>query len=240
MKYFKLLCSLYVLKTYFAVSVPNKNKQTPKGPSGKKKGPKVPTYRFGRVDEVKFLDYANTGQTLNDSGTANLMNACIQGLDAIGQRIGREIVMKKVIVRVTGGYQVADLIAGTGYINDSGTIRVVIAYDKQTNGAAMSWASLMNTSGTAGAPFANRSVSTMDRYMVLADKTFQVSAAGPNSFDWTFTVPCNLEVRFTSTNNGDVTDIITGSLYVLTVDGNSTANLPGQFSTYTRVEFVDP
>jgi len=218
--------------------MPPKKQNVSKGKGPNK--PRVPTFRQGRLDEVKFLDYANPGQTLTDSGTGNLMNACIQGLDAIGQRIGREIVMKRLIVRVTGGVQVADLVAGTGYVNDSDTIRCVIVFDKQTNGAAPSWASIYNTSGNAGAPFANRSVSTLDRFMVLADKTFQVCAAGPNSFDHTFKLKVNLETRFTSTNNGDVTDIITGSLYVFVVDGNSTANVPGQFATYTRVEFVDP
>jgi len=222
------------------ITQPGKNATRGKNTRKGNKRSKVPTYRFGRVDEVKYLDYANGGQTLTDSGTANLMNACIQGLDSIGQRIGREIIMKKIIVRLTAGVQAADLVAGTGYINDSDTIRCVIVFDKQTNGAAASWSSLMNTSGNAGAPFGNRNVSTLDRYQVLADKTFQVCSAGPNSIDHTFTIPCNLETRFTSTNNGDVTDIISGSLYVITVDGNSTANLPGQFSTYTRVEFIDP
>lgn len=191
------------------------------------------------MDEVKFLDYSNPLQTLGDNGVALLMNGCIQGLDSINDRIGREIIMKKAIVQISYGVQAADLVAGTGYQNDSDTVRAVVVYDKQPNGSAASWASLMNTSGVFNSPLANRNVSTLDRYIVLADKTVEVCSAGPNAGVMKFVLPMNMETRFTSTNNGDITDIITGSLYLIVVDGNNTANLPGEFSATTRVEFID-
>lgn len=189
--------------------------------------------------ERKYLDYTNTLQTLTDTGTPLLLNGCIEGLDSLNQRIGRKITVKRVAVTLTAGVQVADLTAGTGYQNDADTIRAVIIFDKQTNGAAASWSSLMNASGLYSAPYAQRNISTLDRYMMLADKTFEVCSSGPNSIVWKFDVPCNLETRFTTTNNGDVTDIITGSIYLIVVDSNNTANLPGTFSMLSRVEFTD-
>lgn len=207
-----------------------------------KRNKRVPTYmpNGNRMDEVKYLDYSNPLVTLTDSGTALLMNGCIQALDSVNDRIGRKIVMKRIKVRASAGVQVADLVAGTGYSSDADTIRFLVVYDKQANGGAATYASLMNTSGVFNAPLSMRNVSTLDRYTVLADRTFQICASGPNSFHAEFDFPVNLETRFTSTNNGDITDIISGSLYFMAVDSNFTANLPGVFNVVTRVEFLDP
>jgi len=218
--------------------MPPKKNQTKK-PKGKPKGPRVPTFKNGPSVERKYLDYTNTLQTLTDTGTPILLNGCIEGLDATNQRIGRKITCRRIECTVTAGAQVADLIAGTCYQNDADTIRMVVVFDKQTNGAAASWSSLMNASGVYSAPYAQRNISTLDRYMVLYDKIFEICSSGPNSIVARINLPVNLETRFTSTNNGDVTDIITGSIYLIVVDSNNTANLPGTFSMLSRVEFTD-
>lgn len=216
----------------------NRNVSQPQGKKAKGKKNNVPTFKTGPAVERKYLDFTNTLQTLNDSGSSLLLNGCIEGLTP-ADRIGQKITMKRVELTFTAGVQVADLVAGTGYQNDADTIRAVIVFDKQANGAAASWSSLMNASGLYSAPYAKRNISTLDRYMVLADKIFEVCSAGPNSVVWNFDIPCNLEVRYTTTNNGNVSDIITGSLYLIVVDSNNTANLPGTFSMLSRVEFTD-
>jgi len=214
--------------------MPSRNKQI----SGLERGIRV-VHIDRSVPERKYLDYSNPAQTLSDSGTALLMNGCIQGLDATNQRIGRKIFAKRIRVRFSAGEELTSLLNSTGLQNDSDTIRAVVVYDKQSNGAAASWSSLMNASGVLNAPLAMRNISTLDRYEVLADYTAQVCNGGPNSFFHEFDFPCNLETRYTSTNNGDITDIITGALYFIIVDTNNTANLPGVFNVVTRVEFLD-
>jgi len=201
----------------------------------------IPTFASNTraVDEVKFLDYSNGPTTLSDSGSAILMNGCIQGLDALNDRIGRKILMKKITCRYTAGVPTASLTSGTGYQNNGDTVRAILVFDKQANGAAATYASLMNISGTFNAPLANRSISTLDRFIVLADRVHQLSVSGPNTITGEFVVPCNLETVFTTTNNGDITDIISGSVYMFIVDANATANLPGAWAFVSRIEFLD-
>lgn len=219
------------------ITQPGKNAK--RGGSRRKRA-NVPTFQNGPSVERKYADYTNTLQTLTDTGTAILLNGTTQGTGSSNaDRIGTKITVKSVKVTLTAGAQVADLVAGTGYQNDADTIRAVIVFDKQTNGAAASWASLMNASGTYSAPYAKRNIATLDRYMMLADKTFEICSSGPNSIVWNFDIPCNLETRYTTTNNGDVTDIITGSIYLIVVDSNNTGNLPGTFSMLSRIEFTD-
>lgn len=202
---------------------------------------RIPTYAVNtrRVDEVKYLDYSNGPTTLSDSGSAVLMNGCIQGLDSLNDRVGRKILAKKITVRYTMGVPTASLTTGTGYQNNGDTVRVIVAFDKQANGAAMTLGSLMNISGTFNAPLGNRSISTIDRYIVLADKVHQLSVGGPNTVTGELVIPCSLETIFTTTNNGDITDIISGSIYCILLDANATGNLPGAWAMSSRIEFLD-
>lgn len=202
---------------------------------------RIPTFAQNsrQTEEIKYLDYSNGPTTLSDSGSAILCNGCIQGLDALNDRIGRKILMKKITVRYTCGVPTASLTTGTGYQNNGDTVRVIVVFDKQANGAAMTLGSLMNISGTFNAPLGNRSISTIDRFIVLADKMHQLSLSGPNTCTGELVIPCSLETVFTTTNNGDITDIISGSLYTLIFDANSTGNLPGAWAHSSRVEFLD-
>jgi len=201
----------------------------------------IPRYAVNsrRVDEVKTLDYSNSSLVISDSGNAVLCNSCIQGTDSVNQRIGRKILMRRIQARFTAGAPVASLTGSTGLTNNADVIRAVLVYDKQSNGAGASWSSIFNASGVANAPLAFRSQATQDRYIVLADYVTRINTSGPNMFQHEFDVPCSLEVSFTSTNNGDITDIITGGVYFIIVDANTTGNLPSTFNLASRVEFVD-
>lgn len=147
--------------------------------------------------------------------------------------------MKRICARFDAGALVTSLQNSTGLQRNQDVIRAVLVYDKQSNGAGASWTSIFNTSGVQNAPLGFRSQATMDRYIVLADYTTRICSSGPNSFVHEFDVPCSLEVQFTSTNNGDITDIITGGVYFIICDQNTTGNLPGSFDLSSRVEFVD-
>jgi len=196
-----------------------------------------------RNEEVKTMDYANTGVTLADVGSVNLLNACTQGLDAVNDRIGRKVLVKRIAVRGSAGVPVASLTNGTGYENNGDSIRIVIVFDKQTNGATPTYGTgttgVFNVNGAGNAPFGFRAQSTTERFVVLGDITRQVSEAGPNSFWFEFDIPCRLEIGYGSSNNGDVTDIVTGGIFMMVVDTNTTANLPGNYSYTSRVEFTD-
>lgn len=196
-----------------------------------------------RTEEVKTADYSQTALTLADVGNVTLLNGTIQGLDAINDRIGRKILVKRVTVRGTAGNTLTSLTTSTGYENAGNTIRFLIVFDKQTDGATPTYGTgttgLMNINGNFNAPFAFRAQSTLDRFIVLADMTRQVSAGGPNSVFFELDAPCLLEVAYNSGNAGDVTDIVTGGIFLMVVDTNSTANLPGNYSYTSRVEFTD-
>lgn len=191
------------------------------------------------VDETKYLDYSNTAQIISNSGTVFLMNGCIQALDSLNDRIGRKILMKKITVRFWAGNTITNLTTSTGLVANMDIIRACVVFDKQSNGASANWPSLMNASGVANAPLSNRDISTLGRYVVLADTSFRICASGPNCEFREFVIPCSLETLFTTTNNGNITDIISGGLFFMIADTNTTANLPSLVGVTTRVEFLD-
>jgi len=194
----------------------------------------------GGAVEIKTLDYSNAQNTMSDtSALVALLNGSIQGLDAINDRIGRKIVIKRVLVRINISYSSTNLSTSTGINDQSDVIRFVIVFDKQTNSALASYGTIFNTSGAYNAPLAFRNVSFIERFIVLCDKTFSVGVTGPNCHAYTFDCPCSLAVQYGSTNNGDVTDIISGSIAAYCADTNVNANLPGHWSIGSRCEFTD-
>lgn len=191
--------------------------------------------------ETKRIDNSNPQITLNNTGASSifLLNGCIQGTDALGQRVGRKIVVSRIRIRATVQYSAANLGTSTGLVGQSDLVRFVLVYDKQTNQAAVATSSILSLTGNFNAPLSVYNINTQDRFIILGDSMKFVCNAGPSMAELIWDVPCKLEVRYTSGNVGDITDIITGAILLTAVDTNTTGNLPGVWSFYSSVEFQD-
>jgi len=188
--------------------------------------------------EVKYIQASTGTFNIGSTGSSVLMNNCIQG-SANGNRIGQRIHMTSFEIKGQVANSEANLIASTGYSGDTCSFRVVCVYDKQANGAAPVWSTLYTNTG-AGAPFSDRVLSTRDRFTVLWDSGVQsICSSGPNGWSFQKYGKMKLDTNYTTTNNGDITDIISGSLYLIVIDNNTTANLPTEAYFTVRVNYTD-
>lgn len=201
---------------------------------------RVVTFKAGEGPSVeyKYLDYSNPGVNVYDAGVVSLMNACIQGLDSISDRIGRKITMKSIQVRGIIANTVAQLNAAN-FVGGTDCMKVAIVLDKQTNGAAPTLADIFNTSGAVNAPFSNTTVSNVDRFTVLYETLLTICATGSNIAKFDVTIPCNIDTRFNAGNAGNSADIVSGGLYIVFVDQNNTATNQTTASWISRVILTD-
>ena len=93
----------------------------------------------GRRGELKYVDLANNGTAMPDTGTLVLLNGLVPGTGAT-QRIGKKVTMKTLQCRISLGAGAA------GTTPFQGMVRVMWIYDKQANAAAPTVASILEFS----------------------------------------------------------------------------------------------
>lgn len=173
----------------------------------------VAVYRNKYQDKVLTggVNWANaTLFAFGGAGVFTLLNGCIPGTTDV-TRTGRQIYMK--LLRLS--YQVTSTAAGA-----VAPCRVVVLYDKQTNGAAPSTADLFEDTGRF-------SVSAFDhdneqRFTILYDDMFMATVdATQRVVHGCIDVP--LLTTYNAGTAGTVADIASGSLYLFTVN-NSAGN----------------
>jgi len=198
--------------------------------------------RFQKVSkgpERKYQDISTGAINTNSTGTVYGLNQMIQGT-ANGQRIGQRILMTSIHLYGQISESTANLAASTGYqTTGCNPCRCVLVYDKQPNGAAPGWSTVYSSTGTIG-PMGKRLDSTRKRFDILYDSGLQmIMSGGPNGVVFEKFVNCKLETQYTTTNNGDITDIISGALFLMIIDSNSNANLPATGVFYVRCNYTD-
>lgn len=97
-----------------------------------------------------------------------LLNPITQGTD-YNQRIGRVVNLQSLEINATVDLDVAD--SFTGNVKT----RLLLVYDKQTNGAIPTWNSIMETTGGV---HALKRVTNENRFIILRDKLFTQSQQG--------------------------------------------------------------
>lgn len=192
----------------------------------------------GKAEE-KYANYSNPQVTFNSSGVMTLLNGCIQGTDAINDRIGRKIVNTSVRIEGIVQNSVANLnVAGT-FFAGSDTIKVALVYDKQTNQAAPAYADVYNTSGAVNAPLAMRNVNYEDRFMILWEKILTICSTESTIKSFAVSLPVDLESRFGNSNNGNSTDFASGAIYLAFADANVAGTGQTEISFVSSVTFQD-
>jgi len=161
------------------------------------------------------------------SCTPFLLNGVSQGVTPT-TRVGRRILMKSLYIRWF--LQLAATTTG-------GTpVRMLVVYDKQTNGAAPSVTDIVLTDEITSP----MNLSNSKRFQVLCDQTWScVGTGGPQSIVLNKYMKLDKTVEFNTGNAGTVADITSGSIYVLCWSGNGLAVTVPLGVLYSRVRFQD-
>jgi len=189
-------------------------------------------YRTGGLilakTEWKSVDVA-VSDDCDSTGAVLLVNGIARG-DDIGERNGRQIVMKSFEIRAQDWATI-----GTGLAQSH---RIMLVYDKQANGAALTVAMVLLTASITSP----RNLENRQRFVVLMDKVVNLAedgAGGLSSVMWQAYKRLNLPVTFNSGDAGTVADIITGSLYLLYIGDKAAGAIAGTLSTRMRLRYED-
>lgn len=187
--------------------------------------------------EVKFID-TTVNANASDAGGVVLVNACIEGTDAIN-RIGRKIELTSVEYDLLWSNSLTNLGTAADYPTASDTLRVSLVYDRQPNGAAAAYTDVYSAPASIVAPFAHRNINNLDRFEVLATDLVVISAGGPNAEKIHRYIKTKHDVRFNAGNAGTIADIQSGSLFIMFIDQNTNTFLESTLVGSCRVRFHD-
>lgn len=187
------------------------------------------------LKETKYVDFVSEALTIqkyNSPPLANTMNILIQGA-APYQRIGSHVNWKSMRIRVAfrpNGTAVQD------------ALRMVVIYDRQTNGVAPTWADVIQDTDQSGATgtynLSGLNMNNRERFLCLADSTIVVPSIGT----WTppgtglgipdatrsLLIDRYIKLRDLTSHYkataGTVGDISTGGLFLFFACGQNNAN----------------
>lgn len=160
---------------------------------------------------ITYLDNVPTGSPISVLNVAQFfhLNAIPQGSN-VGNRDGNIINMLWFNLRAT-------LYSG----DPSGNVmRVLIMYDKQTNGATPSEADVFAPTGD---PTAMRFWNSQQRYVFLYDKMIALDVNKPSTIN--FTKRLNKKTNYGNSAVGTIANVVTGGLFLVVIsDSNATPN----------------
>lgn len=177
------------------------------------------------MEEVEQKAVDITGNpSFNITVPLTLLNGIMRGPD-VNNRTGRDILLTSLQVN--------------GYVSagSAETItRIIVFYDHQTNGSAPLSSELIDPMRTYGNLPVRES-----RYEILYDGQYHVNASTEtDSLTMVnFIIPLDHSTIFNSGNAGDVTDIITGALYVATIGNNAAGATAPTFIFSSRLRFTE-
>lgn len=209
-----------------------------------------PAVLISRGFEVKSLDLT-VSTTIDTTGSVQALNLIRSGASFFN-RIGRRIEMKSLMVKL----QISPL--RTMGTNDY--VRIVVVYDRQTNGAAPAVADIIQDTDQAGANstniFTDINLNNRDRFLIFMDKRISLPSltltAGvitnpglidPVSPTFIFTkyIKIKGEVAQYKADSAPavVADISTGGLFMLVLGNQASGNEGYSLLGKTRLRFND-
>lgn len=192
--------------------------------------PARPAAVASRGGELKNIDVATLGSTLWPIGQATavvtLLNGVAQGTTPTS-RIGRKILQQSLFLRV----QLAKSPTMTG----ESPLRILVVQDMQANGAAPAGTDVL-ASNEITSPM---NLNNVERFKVILDKEFKLGAIDCTACAYKWYKKFKLPVAFNTGSTGNITDITTGSLYMLTFSNGLFATTAPSGEVYTRIRFTD-
>jgi len=190
--------------------------------------------------ELKSVDV--TGSIAADTTSAVLLLNGIARGDDIGDRIGRKVIIKMMELRFK-----------LGATSDTGidqVQRLLVVYDKQTNGAACTGAQVLATVASAYAPYSPTNLENRNRFVVLYDTgavsiqsdvlgAVEVPKYGSQRVFNMKRYFSGLPVTFNAGDAGTVADISTGSIYAVVCGSVAAGATAGSAAIYSRIRYED-
>jgi len=177
--------------------------------------------------ERKFLDSAISDDATT-TGAVNLLNGMAPGTTA-STRIGQRILMKSIQARIY--LRREDVTTATVQ-----AVRVLLIYDRQTNGAAPAITDVLSAISMQSL----RNMANVGRFFCLMDKTYTLDGAGGQTvlFDERY-MKINLPVFYNTGTAGTAADIQTGGLFLMHF-GNAAAGVDDTDANINiRLRFTD-
>lgn len=214
-------------------------------------GNRLPGRLIAARGEVNAVDMPSQVAPLNTTGGVFTLNNIRAGSTYVN-RTGRRVEMKNV--RVSGFINVVRTVAAPDYI------RILVVYDRQTNGSLPLIADILATTDQAAAntttSLSGANLNNRDRFVILmdyravlpsvTDTAGQLSNIGvvdqqQNQFYVERFIPLKgLLTQFKADSSPAVIgDIATGGLFLVTLGQNAAASEGWQFTFETRLRFTD-
>jgi hypothetical protein len=203
---------------------------------------------MGRVstNEVKSFDVALTdpavGLPLVAAATGGEPGAafvgiteinCIRNGSAFYQRIGAKVVVRSIALHLNFYTSVAAL------ANNAVTIRYMIIYDRQTNGAFPAIGDILALNDGAPTFTSGTNMSNKSRFMILRDKYLDFDPVSQLNCSIREFIKGKFDVEF-GTNAGNIGDIKTGSIYLVAISDTNPGVSPILFTaTSARIRYYD-
>lgn len=197
--------------------------------------PKQVTYvakkKYAKYPKIKQEWKAITtavSMTSDATGSLQLLNGCQTGND-IANREGREINLRTFETKLS-----CIATAGTG---TNQTQRILLVLDKACNGSAPAIANILDAATTTSL----RNLNYRKRFKILMDKryTLQKEEVGQNRMAFKKYKPLRIVTQFNAGNAGDISDITTGSLYLVSIGSNVAGETAGTVTGSARIRFTE-
>jgi len=188
----------------------------------------------GSGPELKAIDVQVAAGAMTTGATVVCLNGCQVGAD-IGNRIGRKLTMKSLMLRLNFS-PIATTDSPVGC-----TARCMVVYDAQSNAATITGAMLLRSD----AFLEPNNLENRDRFTVLMDKFITLPAANYTASEVLGGSPTprlvkkylriNRDTVYNTTNGGTFADITSGGLWFVVLASNTTQTI----QLNSRLRFVD-
>ncbi|HUD45139.1 MAG TPA: capsid/nuclear shuttle family protein [Patescibacteria group bacterium] len=210
----------------------------------------LPATLRGNKGEIKSVDIGIVTDTISTTATFQAVNLPVEGA-SFYNRIGRKVMMKSL--RLTGQYLVTGNEVGVAEY-----LRVMVVYDRQTNGAYPVIGDLLANYDSAGTSTTNSqsglNMNNAERFTVLMDRRIKIpynttdvggiqyeylsNYANDNSGEDRYIKLNNMETHYKATA-GTIGDIATGGLYIVTFGSVVAGSAGYAFNWNARLRFHD-
>lgn len=192
--------------------------------------------RYVKSTEEKKESNLNAANTIVFNSTAGVINNIVgiaQGVTST-TRSGRRVMVTSLKVMWQGS--LASTTTGTG------SLRLLIVYDKQANAASPAATDILLTDNI----YAPMNLNNSRRFKIIRDYEIPcVGTAGPQSWMLKDYIKLakgskpGLPIEFNNGSNGNVTDITTGSFTALTYQSGSLLTASPSNNLHIRARFTD-
>lgn len=186
----------------------------------------------GKTPEIKYKDIASATYVMDTTGDLTLLNDIAQGTD-YDELLGLKATMRSI--KITGFINFNTPASGASQL-----CRIIIVYDKSSNGNAPTVSNIL----VASTSISEKNLFNRERFITLLD---QVYALDKRDGTQDRVIPVSIYRDVTKmglvlqkkAGAGGIGNITSGAIYMLTIGSAGAGVTAGQITCTTRVRFVD-